>query len=230
MNDGTPSLRWGGDGGAKLHSRVPTGAHHPGINQHFWLLPHYFFLASFLQPSFNCEIQSIVVYFSPFPQLSTQILELPFSPAPVLLLIIPNPKLKVARERRALRAWFITLSRLSGFCIYIIHKNFMQIIRNLIKYVLDKIFPQSCFGKKIAAMTDKEQKKPSSPSNLVRVGSGLVNKLALLNPVTGESDEPILVGFEDVSAAAYRIRKGIKKTPCEVNICRKLTIILQHHG
>ena len=106
----------------------------------------------------------------------------------------------------------------------------MQIIRNLIKYVLDKIFPQSCFGKKIAAMTDKEQKKPSSPSNLVRVGSGLVNKLALLNPVTGESDEPILVGFEDVSAAAYRIRKGIKKTPCEVNICRKLAIILQHHG
>ena len=215
MNDGTPSLRWDGDGGAKLHSRVPTGAHHPGKNQHFWLLPHYFFLASFLQPSFNCEIQSIVVY---------------FSPAPVLLLIIPNPKLKVARERRALRAWFITLSRLSGFCIYIIHKNFMQIIRNLIKYVLDKIFPQSCFGKKIAAMTDKEQKKPSSPSNLVRVGSGLVNKLALLNPVTGESDEPILVGFEDVSAAAYRIRKGIKKTPCEVNICRKLAIILQHHG
>ena len=99
----------------------------------------------------------------------------------------------------------------------------------MIKYVLDKIFPQSCFGKKIAAMTDKEQKKPSSPSNLVRVGSGLVNKLALLNPVTGESDEPILVGFEDVSAAAYRIRKGIKKTPCEVNICRKLAIILQHY-
>lgn len=101
----------------------------------------------------------------------------------------------------------------------------MKIIRDLIKYVLDKIFPQSCLGKKIAAMTEKEQKKPSSPSNLVRVGSGLVNKLALLNPVTGESDEPILVGFEDVSAAAYRIRKGIKKTPCEVNICRKLAII-----
>ena len=80
----------------------------------------------------------------------------------------------------------------------------MQIIRNLIKYVLDKIFPQSCFGKKIAAMTDKEQKKPSSPSNLVRVGSGLVNKLALLNPVTGESDEPILVGFEDVRVVSLQ--------------------------
>lgn len=77
---------------------------------------------------------------------------------------------------------------------------------------------------------DKEQKMPSSPSNLVRVGSGLVNKLALLNPVTGESDEPILVGFEDVSAAAYRIRKGIKKTPCEVNTCGKLAIIAKCSG
>ena len=48
--------------------------------------------------------------------------------------------------------------------------------------------------------------------SFVRVGSGLANKLALLwNPVTGESDEPILVSFEDVSAAAYRLRKGIKK-------------------
>lgn len=33
----------------------------------------------------------------------------------------------------------------------------------------------------------------------------------------GESDEPITVGFEDVSAAAYRIKSGIRRTPCDVS-------------
>lgn len=32
-----------------------------------------------------------------------------------------------------------------------------------------------------------------------------------------EAEAPVIVSFEDVSAAAYRIRKGIKKTPCEVS-------------
>ena len=170
-------------------------------------------------PTFDCEMLSIVVYLSPFPPLPT-ILPRP-SPAPYY------PKSEPERCAGASRPPRVVHNSVAPEWILHLHytKNSMQIIRDLIKYVLDKIFPQSCLVKKIAAMTEKEQKKPSSPSNLVRVGSGLVNKLALLNPVTGESDEPILVGFEDVSAAAYRIRKGIKKTPCEVNICRKLAII-----
>lgn len=34
--------------------------------------------------------------------------------------------------------------------------------------------------------------------------------------ITGESDHPFAISFEDVAAAAFRIRKGIVKTPCEV--------------
>ena len=62
-----------------------------------------------------------------------------------------------------------------------------------------------------------ESSRSSAPKSTSEAVSGLAHKLRHLNPVTGESDEPILVGFEDVSAAAYRIRKGVKKTPCEVS-------------
>lgn len=62
-----------------------------------------------------------------------------------------------------------------------------------------------------------ERSENSSPPKSSQAVSRLAHKLRHLNPVTCESDEPILVGFEDVSAAAYRIRKGVKKTPCEVS-------------
>ena len=48
-------------------------------------------------------------------------------------------------------------------------------------------------------------------SSFSGVSDGCANKYKSINPITGESDEPILVGFEDVSAAAYRIRNGVKK-------------------
>ncbi|XP_057311655.1 putative threonine dehydratase [Hydractinia symbiolongicarpus] len=35
--------------------------------------------------------------------------------------------------------------------------------------------------------------------------------------ISGESSEPINVNFEDVSAAAYRIKNGIRRTPCEIS-------------
>lgn len=41
-------------------------------------------------------------------------------------------------------------------------------------------------------------------------------EVAKMNLVTGECQEPVQITFEDVSAAAFRIKKGIKKTPCEV--------------
>ena len=40
----------------------------------------------------------------------------------------------------------------------------------------------------------------------------LIKQLSL----TGECNDPIKVSFEDISAAAYRIKNGIRKTPCEV--------------
>lgn len=35
--------------------------------------------------------------------------------------------------------------------------------------------------------------------------------------ISGESEAPIVVNFEDVSAAAYRIKNGIRRTPCEIS-------------
>lgn len=63
-------------------------------------------------------------------------------------------------------------------------------------------------------MAEKQRLERSSlsPSS---GADGRVNKLKHLNPITGETEEPVLVSFEDVSAASYRIRKGVKKTPCE---------------
>ena len=43
----------------------------------------------------------------------------------------------------------------------------------------------------------------------------LIRKLSL----SGESDDPITITFEDVSASAYRIKSGIRRTPCEVRSC-----------
>lgn len=36
--------------------------------------------------------------------------------------------------------------------------------------------------------------------------------------ISGESDQPFAISFEDVAAAAYRIRKGVAKSPCEVRV------------
>ncbi len=66
-------------------------------------------------------------------------------------------------------------------------------------------------------MAEKKQNERSLLSSSPGALDGRVNKLKSLNPITGESDEPILVGFEDVSAAAFRIRQGVKKTPCDVS-------------
>lgn len=42
------------------------------------------------------------------------------------------------------------------------------------------------------------------------------NTMAQVNESQDGEEAPVIVTFEDVSASAYRIRKGIKKTPCEV--------------
>lgn len=43
-----------------------------------------------------------------------------------------------------------------------------------------------------------------------------INPLVRQLTLTGECDEPIKTTFEDISAAAYRIKNGVRKTPCEV--------------
>ena len=34
--------------------------------------------------------------------------------------------------------------------------------------------------------------------------------------ISGDTDHPFPISFEDVASAAFRIRKGVIKTPCQV--------------
>eukprot|EP00112_Aurelia_sp_Birch-Aquarium-sp1_P004625 Seg1524.7 transcript_id=Seg1524.7/GoldUCD/mRNA.D3Y31 product="L-threonine ammonia-lyase" protein_id=Seg1524.7/GoldUCD/D3Y31 len=45
-----------------------------------------------------------------------------------------------------------------------------------------------------------------------------INPLVRQLTLTGECDEPIKTTFEDISAAAYRIKNGVRKTPCEKSV------------
>ena len=48
--------------------------------------------------------------------------------------------------------------------------------------------------------------------------------------LTGECNDPITVTFEDISAAAYRIKSGIRKTACEVCVlCGRHNLYLCYH-
>lgn len=58
--------------------------------------------------------------------------------------------------------------------------------------------------------TNENGSPPKAPiSNSIR---SKIRKLT----ISGESPNPIDVTFEDISAAAYRIKSGIRRTPCEV--------------
>ena len=47
-----------------------------------------------------------------------------------------------------------------------------------------------------------------------------------LSITDGESEHPFAISFEDVAAAAFRIRKGIVKTPCEVRTGELISVLL----
>lgn len=36
-----------------------------------------------------------------------------------------------------------------------------------------------------------------------------------------DPDHPVIVQFQDVSAAAYKIKSGIERSPCTVSRCKK---------
>ena len=49
----------------------------------------------------------------------------------------------------------------------------------------------------------------------VPISNSIRSKIRKLT-ISGECPNPINVTFEDISAAAYRIKSGIRRTPCEV--------------
>lgn len=54
-------------------------------------------------------------------------------------------------------------------------------------------------------------------------------KMTRVELLMGETEEPVEVTFEDISAAAFRIKSGIRRTKCEVGISMKslsYTVIL----
>ena len=60
--------------------------------------------------------------------------------------------------------------------------------------------------------TNENGSPPKAPiSNSIRPK---IRKLS----ISGECPNPIDVTFEDISAAAYRIKSGIRRTPCEVGV------------
>ena len=40
--------------------------------------------------------------------------------------------------------------------------------------------------------------------------------------MNGNAEDPVEVQFEDISAAAFRIKSGIRKTKCEVSFSKKI--------
>ena len=52
-----------------------------------------------------------------------------------------------------------------------------------------------------------------SPTKPHSIRPKMIKRMSLL----GETDDPIEVQFEDISAAAFRIKSGIRRTSCEVS-------------
>ena len=77
--------------------------------------------------------------------------------------------------------------------------------------------------------------KADSVDEEIRPFENSANPLIRQLSLTGECQDPIKISFEDISAAAYRIKSGIRKTPCEVVIndhfackgCKKTLTFLQ---
>ncbi|KAK3730603.1 hypothetical protein QZH41_018826 [Actinostola sp. cb2023] len=70
--------------------------------------------------------------------------------------------------------------------------------------------------KKSSDISQKEKNHPfANPRTSVALSDHLTNKMKKMG-MKGDSEDPIIIDFQDICAAAFRIRKGITKTPCEV--------------
>lgn len=69
--------------------------------------------------------------------------------------------------------------------------------------------------KKTSSSSNKEKSPFANPKTSVALSDKLKNKVAKIG-LKGDSEEPIIIDFEDICAAQFRISKGITKTPCEV--------------
>lgn len=70
--------------------------------------------------------------------------------------------------------------------------------------------------KKMSIISDKEKCPFANPKTHVALSDGLTRKLKKMG-MRGDSTDPIMIEFEDICAAEFRIRNRIMKTPCEVH-------------
>ena len=82
----------------------------------------------------------------------------------------------------------------------------------------------------------ENQKTPLATSEVINKSpiSKSIHPMIRRLTISGECEQPIVVNFEDISAAAFRIKNGIRRTPCEVdnsylniykhNICRDVLL------
>jgi len=63
----------------------------------------------------------------------------------------------------------------------------------------------------------KDSSPFSNPKTAVALSLNLACEVMKIG-LQGNSPEPIIIGFEDICAAEFRISKRIQKTPCEVDI------------
>ena len=57
---------------------------------------------------------------------------------------------------------------------------------------------------------------PVSPTSKENTGAGIAEDEEDLKDEFCDPDNPVVVKFQDVSAAAYKIKSGIQRTPCQV--------------
>ena len=70
--------------------------------------------------------------------------------------------------------------------------------------------------------TDDTQPPSTSPNTQLK----RKNKKAAQMSQSGETPEPVVVSFEDVTAAAFRIKNGTRCTPCTVSVISTLIYVL----
>lgn len=59
----------------------------------------------------------------------------------------------------------------------------------------------------------------AEPRTSVAFSEQLRDKLKLMG-FGGDTEKPVGIEFDDIVAASFRIRKGVGKTPCEVNFIK----------
>lgn len=80
-------------------------------------------------------------------------------------------------------------------------------------------------SKRVKIPYDNSLNPFAEPRTSMAFSEELRNKLKQMG-LCGETNKPVGIEFDDIVAASFRIRKGVGKTPCEVNVANLTMHIL----